>query len=211
MPSRKQASQLLIGGIGLAFFASTPAAAQCVVGKEQMLAPFAFNKSSYEIVHKDSGFVFPALVAGFRRECEMTKDFTGNYFEIGYVKEIGQNRIDVKIAVIHLVDLTAHDHYQIIKPDIMSRFSSAAAISEGEYFISGRPELDAYQGIFDSEYQGTPWHFSITAIDYGHWDARLTVSYPAEIEKAARNDLMELITAFKWQTPEGHTHEEPEK
>lgn len=207
---RKYIGRLLATGATAVFLSSSPAAAQCVIDKDQMLDPFAFNRSSYEIVHKDSGFVFPSIVAGFRRECEMTKDFTGNNFEINYVKDIGDHGIDVKITVVHLVDLSAQDHYQIIKPDLMSRFSSAAPKSEGEYFVSGRPELDAYQGIFDSEFEGIPWHFSITAIDYGHWDARLTVSYPEEIDVAAQEDVLKLITAFQWQTPEGLTHEEPE-
>ena len=46
-----------------------------------------------------------------------------------------------------------------------------------------------------------PWHFSVTALDYGYWDARLTASYPQEIDSAAQEAIMELITAFQWQTP----------
>lgn len=209
MFSNKRISKTLMAFAGISCLASTPAAAQCVIGKEEMLDPFVYNQGTSTIVHKDSGFIFPAEVAGFQRECAMTKDFTGNNFQIGYVKAIGEDNIDVRITVIHLVGLKARDHYEIIKPDVMAHFSSAAPLSEGEYYVPGRPELNAYQGIFESEYNGIPWHFSTTTIDYGHWDARLTVTYPVKIDKIAQEDLMELITAFQWQTPEGLTHEEP--
>ena len=43
----------------------------------------------------------------------------------------------------------------------------------------------------------------MTALDYGYWDARLTASYPQEIDTAAQEAIMELITAFQWQTPTG--------
>ncbi len=211
MLSGNKFSRILMVGAGLLALSSSPAAAECAASADPMANPFETYSDSSSIVHKDSGFIFPAEVAGFRRECAMTKDFTGNNFQIGYVKDIDEDRVDVKITVIHLVGLKARDHYQIIKPDLMSHFSSTAPISEGEYFVSGRPDLDTYQGIFDGEYQNIPWHFSITAIDYGHWDARLTVSYPVEIEPVAQEGLMELITAFQWQTPEGHTHDEPEE
>ena len=201
----------LMMGLGLAFLASTSAAAQCVVGPDEMLDPLKFNRSAYEIVHKDSGFAFPSVIAGFRRECEMTTDFTGNNFEIGYVKDIGDKTVDVKIVVIHLEDLTARDHFMIVKPDILSHYSSASAVSEGEYFVSGRPDLDSYQGIFDGEFENTPWHFSVTAIDYGYWDARLIASYPQEIDELAQQGLMELITAFQWQTPVDEKQADSEK
>lgn len=191
----------LIIGLSLMVLTSTSAAAQCVVGKDELLDPLKFNQGAYEIVHKDSGFTFPSVIAGFQRECEMTTDFTGNNFEIGYVKDIGGKTVDVKIAVIHLEDLTARDHYLIVKPDVMSHYSSASILSEGDYFVSGRPDLNSYQGIFDGEFENTPWHFSLTTIDYGYWDARLIASYPQEIDRLAQEGLMELITAFQWQTP----------
>ena len=107
----------------------------------------------------------------------------------------------MRVAVIHLEDLTAQDHYLIIKPDILSHYSSASAITEGDYLVPGRSDLTAYQGIFDGQFETMPWHFSVTAIDYGYWDARLVASYPQKIDEIAQEVLMELITAFQWQTP----------
>ena len=154
--------------------ASSPAAAQCAIGSEPLSDPFAPYEEPGAIVHKDSGFVFPATVAGFRRQCEMTTDFSGNNFEIGYLRDFEDHEIEIKIAIIHLEQLNA-----------------------------GRPDIAAYQGIFDGDSDGVPWHFSVTALDYGYWDARLTASYPQEIDTAAQEAIMELITAFQWQTPTG--------
>lgn len=201
MRSYSAFSRMFLIAAGLVCFASSPAAAECMASSESMSDPFVSYKGGSAIVHKDSGFVFPAEIAGFRRECEMTTDFSGNNFEIRYLKDIDANAVDVKISVVHLEELTARDHYLIVKPDVMSHYSSASTISEGDYFVSGRSDLDAYQGIFDGAFESTPWHFSLTAIDYGYWDARLTASYPQEIDEMAQEGLLELITAFQWQTP----------
>ncbi len=182
---------------------SSPAAAECVIGSAPLFDPFAPYKEPGAIIHKESGFVFPATVSGFRRQCEMTTDFSGNNFEIGYVRDFEDHEIEIKIAIIHLEQLNAQDHYKIVKPDLLSQYSSAAVVSEGDYFVSGRPDIAAYQGIFDGDNDGVPWHFSVTALDYGYWDARLTASYPQEIDTAAQRAIMDMITAFQWQTPTG--------
>lgn len=189
--------------------ASSPAAAECVIGSAPLFDPFAPYKEPGAIIHKESGFIFPADIAGFRRQCEMTTDFSGNNFEIGYLRDFEGHEIEIKIAIIHLEELNAEDHYKIVKPDLLAQYSSAAVVSEGEYFLSGRPEIDGYQGIFDGDKDSVPWHFSVTALDYGYWDARLTASYPQEIDSAAQEAIMELITAFQWQTPDAAETEEP--
>ncbi|NRD90121.1 hypothetical protein C8024_12615 [Sphingopyxis sp. BSNA05] len=180
---------------------SSPAAAECVIGSAPLFDPFAPYKEPGSIIHKESGFIFPAAIAGFRRQCEMTTDFSGNNFEIGYLRDFESHEIEIRIAIIHLEELNAQDHYQIVKPDLLSQYSSAAVVSEGDYFVSGRPDITAYQGIFDGDKDTVPWHFSVTALDYGYWDARLTASYPQEIDTAAQEAIMELIAAFQWQTP----------
>tara|TARA_R110000824_G_scaffold211072_5_gene397048 strand:+ start:270 stop:905 length:636 start_codon:yes stop_codon:yes gene_type:complete len=180
---------------------SSPAAAECVIGSAPLFDPFAPYKEPGAIIHKESGFIFPATIAGFRRECEMTTDFSGNNFEIGYLRDFEGHEIEIKIAIIHLEELNAEDHYKIVKPDMLSHYSNATSLSEGDYFVSGRPDIAAYQGIFDGDKDGIPWHFSVTALDYGYWDARLTASYPQEVDAAAQEAIMELITAFQWQTP----------
>ncbi|MEH6758048.1 MAG: hypothetical protein V7676_11085 [Parasphingorhabdus sp.] len=198
---RTQFSRSLLIGAGLLCFASTPAVAECLVGAEPLFDPFAPYKGGSAIVHKESGFVFPAEVSGFERLCEMTTDFSGDNFQIRYERLLGEQPIFVDIAVVHLEELTARDHYRIFKPTVMSHYSSASIESEGDYFISGRSDLPAYQGIFDGQKNQVPWHVSLTAIDYGYWDARLIASYPHELDVPAQEALMELVAAFQWQSP----------
>ena len=138
----------------------------------------------------------------------MTTDFSGNNFEIGYVRDVDDHEIEVKITMVHLEQLNAQDHYLIVKPDILSQYSNPTVVSEGDYLVPGRPDISAYQGIFDGDRDGVPWHFSVTALDYGYWDARLTASYPQEIDAAAQTAIMELIQAFQWQTPSAENFEE---
>ena len=201
MVFRSKFSSLLMAGAGALCLISSPARAECIVDSEPLADDFSPFNSGSAIIHKESGFVFPAEVAGFKRECEMTTDFTGDNFQIRYVQDAGKHKIEVDIVVIHLVGLTAKDHYLIIKPDMMSHYSSSSTISEGDYFVSGRPDITAYQGIFDGEKDRVPWHFSLSTLGYGYWDARLIASYPQEIDSVAQEALMELITAFQWQTP----------
>lgn len=200
LTTMKLAAIASVAGLALTF-ASSPAAAECVMGSAPLFDPFAPYKDPGSIIHKESGFVFPAAIAGFSRECEMTTDFSGNNFEIGYLRDFEDHEIEVKITVVHLEQLNAEDHYLIVKPSILSRYSNPSTVSEGDYFVSGRPDIIAYQGIFDGDKGGVPWHFSVTTLDYGYWDARLTASYPQEIDAAAQEAIMELITAFQWQTP----------
>lgn len=192
---------LLSLALGALTLTSSPAAAECVLGAGPLFDPFAPYKEPGSIIHKESEFVFPASIAGFHRKCEMTTDFSGNNFEIGYLRDFEDHEIEVKITIVHLEQLNAKDHYLIAKPDLLSQYSSPAVVSEGDYFVSGRPDIVAYQGIFDGDKDGVPWHFSLTALDYGYWDARLTASYPQEIDAGAQAAIMELITAFQWQTP----------
>ena len=97
MGFRTSVSRGMLIGASVLCFASTPAAAECVIGSEPLFDPFAPYKGGSAIVHKDSGFVFPAETAGFRRLCEMTTDFSGDNFQIRYERTIG----DQPIAVGH--------------------------------------------------------------------------------------------------------------
>lgn len=200
LKNMKMAAMLSAAALAMTV-AGSPAAAECVIGSAPLFDPFAPYKEPGAIIHKESGFIFPASIAGFQRECEMTTDFSGNNFEIGYVRDFQGHDIEIKIVIIHLAELNAQDHYKIVKPDLLAQYSSAGVVSEGDYFVSGRPDITAYQGIFDGDKNAVPWHFSVTAMDYGYWDARLTASYPQEIDAPAQDAIMELITAFQWQTP----------
>ena len=75
MPIKKKLAGYLSLTLLALTLAGSPAAAECVKGAAPLFDPFAPYKDPGSIIHKESGFVFPASVGGFQRECEMTTDF----------------------------------------------------------------------------------------------------------------------------------------
>ena len=170
---------------------------------EAQSLPDGYDLDEYgsALVHRESGFAFPAEMSGFKRTNSHEKDFSGDYVQIGYDRKIGDDIIAVRIAVVHLADLTAKDHYEIMKPIAMSYFSSTSVVSEGDYPIFKKSGIPAYQGIFSGLQENKPWHFSLTTIDYGYWDARLVAAYPEKIDAKAQKAIHDLVAAFQWQRP----------
>ncbi|AVA16206.1 hypothetical protein KRR38_35525 [Novosphingobium sp. G106] len=154
------------------------------------------------MIHTASGFRFPAQVAGFTRMKERGSDPSGEYVAIGYERQIGQDdQIIVRIAIVHLVDMTAAEHYTIMKSVAMSHFSAVSVLSETRFSIGGQPDIPGYRGVFAGERGDHSWRFSLTTVDFGFWDGRLASAYPAGRAREAESALDGLLSAFRWQRP----------
>lgn len=133
---------------------------------------------------------------------ESGSDLSGEYVAIGYERQLGRDdKIIVRIAIVHLVDMTAAEHYTIMKPFAMSHFSAASVVSETKFSVGGQPDLSGYRGVFAGERDGQPWRFSLTTVDFGYWDGRLASAYPAAQASEAESSLDGLLSAFRWQRP----------
>lgn len=100
--------------------------------------PPGFTRDGDVFVHAASGFRFPAHVAGFTRLNERGSDPSGEYVAIGYERALGpDDAIIVRIAVVHLIGMTAADHYKIMKPVAMSHFSAVSVLSESAFTVPG--------------------------------------------------------------------------
>lgn len=164
--------------------------------------PLGFTPDGDVLIHTASGFRFPARVAGFTRMKERGSDPSGEYVAIGYEKQLsGDDQIIVRIAIVHLADMTAADHYTIMKPGAMSHFSAVSVVSESKFSIGGQPDISGYRGVFAGERDGHPWRFSLTTVDFGYWDGRLASAYPAGQASEAESALNGLLSAFRWQRP----------
>lgn len=164
--------------------------------------PLGFTPDGDVLIHTASGFRFPAQVAGFTRMKEGGSDPSGEYIAIGYERQLGRDdKIIVRIAIVHLVDMTAAEHYIIMKPVAMSHFFAASVVSETTFSIEGQPDIPGYRGVFAGERDGNPWRFSLTTVDFGYWDGRLASAYPAERACDAESALDGLLAAFRWQRP----------
>lgn len=164
---------------------------------------FTLDSDGTTLVHDASGLRFPAEFAGFTRLRERAFDPGGEYIAIGYDKALGsgEDRIVVRIAVVNIEDMSARDHYSIMRQAVMSHFSAPTLLSEGPATIPTQPDLDAYRGIFTGTRDGQPWHFSLTTVDYGYWSGRMTAAYPESQAAAAEESLGKLLAEVRLQKP----------
>lgn len=164
---------------------------------------FILAQDGTTLVHVASGLRFPAEFAGFKRLRERAFDPSGEYIAAGYDRPLGSgsDRIVVRIAVVHIDDMSAHDHFSIMRQRTMSYFSAPTLLSEGPTTIPTQPHLDAYRGTFSGLRDGQPWHFSLTTVDYGYWSGRMTAAYPESLAVEAEKNLGTLLAEVRLQRP----------
>lgn len=182
--------------------ASTPAPTATTATAE-IPDGFVLAPDTTTLVHLASGLRFPAEFAGFKRLRERAFDPSGEYIAVGYDRPLGSgaDRIVVRIAVVHIDDMSAHDHFSIMRQRTMSHFSAPTLLSEGPTRIPNRPRLDAYRGMFSGLRDGEPWHFSLTTVDYGYWSGRMTAAYPESQAGEAEKHLDTLLARIRLQRP----------
>lgn len=193
--------------LGLSLAAASPSesiaapTAAAVAGSE---VPEGFKLASdgTTLVHIASGLRFPATFKGFTRLKEKAFDPSGEYVAIGYDHPLsGNDHLIVRIAVVHIDQMSARDHYTIMRQAAMSHFSAASVLSEGPTVVPTNPSLDAYRGIFSGFRDGVPWRFSLTTANYGYWSGRLTAAYPERDATQAEQSLDALLAEIRSQTP----------
>ncbi|WP_454890463.1 hypothetical protein [Sphingopyxis chilensis] len=164
---------------------------------------FVLAADETTLVHAASGLRFPAEFAGFTRLRERAFDPGGEYIAVGYDRPLGtgSDRIVVRIAVVHIEDMSAHDHYEIMRQSTMSHFSAPTLLSQGPTKIPNQRRLDAYRGTFTGMRDNQPWHFSLTTVNYGYWSGRMTAAYPESQAAEAQKQLGTLLAAIRLQQP----------
>lgn len=164
---------------------------------------FVLAADETTLVHAASGLRFPAEFAGFTRLRERAFDPGGEYIAVGYDRPLGtgSDRIVVRIAVVHIEDMSAHDHYEIMRQSTMSHFSAPTLLSQGPTKIPNQRRLDAYRGTFTGMRDDQPWNFSLTTVNYGYWSGRMTAAYPASQAAEAQKQLGTLLAAIRLQQP----------
>ncbi|WP_257551753.1 hypothetical protein [Sphingopyxis sp. DBS4] len=174
-------------------------------GTAQAEIPDGFSLASdgTTLVHVASGLRFPTEFAGFTRMRERAFDPGGEYIAVGYDRPLGtgSDRIVVRIAVVHIEDMSAHDHYEIMRQSTMSHFSAPTLLSQGPTKIPNQRRLDAYRGTFTGARDNQPWLFSLTTVNYGYWSGRMTAAYPENQAAEAQKQLGTLLAAIRLQQP----------
>ncbi|WP_395337150.1 hypothetical protein WBP06_21670 [Novosphingobium sp. BL-8H] len=164
---------------------------------------FAFAPDGTTLIHVASGLRFPANFKGFKRLKEQANDPSGQYVAISYAHPLrgSKESVVVRFAVVQIDEMSAHDHYLIMRQAAMSHFSAPTIVSEGPVKIPTDPKLDAYRGTFSGTRDNQPWRFSLTTVDYGHWSGRMTAAYPQSNAAEAEQYLGVLLTEVRAQTP----------
>ena len=196
----------LFAGLGLAFAAPALAAQDTPaepIAATDIPSGFVLDADGTTLVHLASSVRFPAEFAGFKRLRERGFDPSGEYIAIGYDHPLGSgaDKLVVRIALVHIRQMSAHDHYSIMRQATMSHFSAPTVLSEAPATIPNRPQLDAYRGTFSGTRDGQPWRFSLTTVDYGYWSGRMAAAYPDSLAEEAQKDLDTLIAEIRLQQP----------
>lgn len=193
---------------GLALLCSglaVPAAAQATTAEASSEIPegFTLQPDGTTLLHEASGLRFPAEFDGFKRSSEKTYDPSGEYVAIGYDRPLGtgKDRIVVRMAIVHIDDMSARDHYMIMRQAAMAHFAAPSIVSEGQAKIPNNRRLDAYRGTFSGYRDNQPWLFSLTTVNYGYWSGRMTAAFPASQSAEAEKHLGILLGEVRSQKP----------
>ena len=205
MPS---ASAILAAPLALLLASIAPAAAVAQVGPvaaapSEIPEGFTLAADGTTLVHTASGLHFPAEFEGFKRLNEKTFDPSGEYVAIGYDRPLGtgKDHIVVRMAIVHIDQMSARDHYMIMRQAAMAHFAAPSIASEGPAKIPTNRKLDAYRGTFSGYRDNQPWLFSLTTVNYGYWSGRMTAAFPQAQSAEAEKYLGLLLGEVRAQKP----------
>lgn len=166
---------------------------------------FALTKDG-TLIHRASRTRFPAALAGFTRVRANALDDKGHDIAISYSQKIGGTPVVARVALIHMEGLTAKEHVLGLKPAIGANFADlklrdVRPQSEGPIDLEGMKPGSAYQARLRARVGRTPYEVSLTAVNFGYWDARLTAAYPKAVAPQSQARITELVAALRKTGP----------
>lgn len=148
------------------------------------------------LTHVESGARFPQTVAGFERTGQAAFDGSGEYVGVGYRRTLADGSpISLKIAIAHIIGMTAKEHFIIAKPMMLQGLSAVQIVSEGPY-VRADKSVDGYIGIFKARDGARKIGIGLWAFDRGYWDVRGRVEFPQGKRKEAQAAVDAFVDAF---------------
>ncbi len=180
---------------------AAPAAAQ----KRDAGSGFTLNKNG-TLIHRASRTQFPAAVAGFTRMRSNALDPKGREISVSYVQNIGGKAVIARVALIHMEKLTAKEHVVGLKSFVGTFFTdlklrNIRPKSEGPLELKGMKPGSAYQARLGARVGRIPYEVSLTAVNFGYWDARLTAAYPIAVARQSQARIGELVSELRKTGP----------
>lgn len=197
---RLRSTMLLPLCLGLAF-STAPAFAE----KREAGRGFTLTKDG-TLIHRASRTRFPLVLAGFTRVRANAYDAKGHDIAISYRQMIAAKPVVARIALIHMAGMTAKEHVLGLKPVVGSYFSDlklkdVRPQAEGPVELAGMKPGSAYQARLRARVGGAPYEVSLTAVDFGYWDARVTAGYPRAVASISQARISDLVAALRKTGP----------
>lgn len=177
------------------------------VAKVKFDAPDGFHlEKDGTLIHNASGTRFPLVLDGFARTTNYATDPDGKNISVSYSYKIGRNVVEVRIALVKIMDVTAHEHFVALAPIVgkyfdSARFTKVTPLEDGAIAIEGVKPDHAWQGHFSALSKRTPYTLSLTTISRDHWDGRITAAYPTAIAPQAQTQILKLVSDIRENSP----------
>ena len=186
--------------LGLAI-STVPASAE----KREAGRGFTLTKDG-TLIHRASRTRFPLVLAGFTRVRANAYDAKGHDIAISYRQMIAAKPVVARIALIHMEGMTAKEHVLGLKPVVGNYFSDiklkdVRSQAEGPIEVAGVKPGSAYQARFRARAGGAPYEVSLSAVDFGYWDARVTAAYPRAVAGLSQARIADLVAALRKTGP----------
>jgi hypothetical protein len=143
-------------------------------------------------------FSFPATAGGFTRRNDTETELTGIFARANYVKAIGKQDVLVRIAIIHLLEMSPKEHFAIRRANLTNQIADVRPSGEGEYRMRGLPKGAGYFGRFDSGSAEDRMAYGIWTFDYGAWDIFIRADYPKNNRNKAEAEIRKLLENLDW-------------
>lgn len=158
------------------------------------------------LIHRASRTQFPLVLAGFTRVRANALDDKGHDIAISYSQKIGGTPVVARVALIHMEGLTAKEHVLGLRPAIGANFADLKLRDlrpqgEGPIELEGMKPGSAYQARLGARVGRVPYEVSLTAVNFGYWDTRLTAAYPKAVASQSQARITELVTALRKTGP----------
>jgi hypothetical protein len=197
----------LVAALGFATVA--PGTAAFAKESKQFVAPEGFKlESDGTLIHKTTGTRFPLLYNGFARTNNFAYDASGKDISVVYSYAVGKQTVEVRIALVQIMMMSAHEHYAGLAPVVGTYFSDlhfakVMPLGDGAIALEGVKPDHAWQGRFKAMRGKVPYTLSLTTISKDHWDARITAAYPTALSADAQAKIVGLATEIQKTSPLG--------
>jgi hypothetical protein len=192
----------MTAALALVLGAAVPA-----VARVKFEAPEGFKLQKDDtLVHEKSGTHFPIVFDGFARTNNFAYDADGKNVSVVYSAQLHGQMAEVRIALVHILMMTAHEHYAALSPTVGSyfqdmHFSKVKPIEDGALQVPGVAADGAWQGRFHAMRGGQPYLLSLTTVSFGYWSARVTAAYPEKQAADAQTRITNLIAEIRETGP----------